>query len=168
MAARYSLKWEDGMPRRGQLKRRPTQPDFRYNNLVVGQLISKLMEHGKKSVAERIVYRSFDILQEKLNKDPLETFELAIKNASPLLEVKPRRVGGATYQVPVEIEGDRRTSLGMRWLLESAHKRPGRSTAEKLADELIDASRNVGNAIKRREDTHKMAEANRAFAHYRW
>ena len=156
------------MPRRGQLKRRPTQPDFRYNNLVIGQLISKLMENGKKSVAERIVYRSFEIMQEKLNRDPLETFDLAIKNASPLVEVKPRRVGGATYQVPVEIEGDRRVSLGMRWLLESARKRPGKSTAEKLADEFIDASRNVGNAIKRREDTHKMAEANRAFAHYRW
>jgi len=135
---------------------------------MVGQFINKVMLCGKKSVAERVVYRTFGILEERLNKSAVEIFEQALKNVTPVLEVKPRRVGGATYQVPVEVGPDRRVSLGMRWLIQAARKRPGKSMAEKLADELIDASRNMGAAIKRKEDMHKMAEANRAFAHYRW
>lgn len=156
------------MPRRGNLKRREARPDVRYSSVVVSQFINKMMYSGKKSVAESIVYRTFGLLEERLSKNPLETFELALKNATPLLEVKARRVGGATYQVPVEIEPERRLSLGMRWLIQAARKRPGKSMADKLADELIDAARNLGATIKRKEDTHKMAEANRAFAHYRW
>lgn len=156
------------MPRRGQLKRREPEPDVRFQNVVVSQFINKIMIGGKKSTAEQLLYDSFEIIEQRLNRNALEVFEQALKNAVPLLEVKARRVGGATYQVPVEIEADRRTSLGMRWLIQAARKRPGKSTAEKLADELIDASRNMGAAVKRKEDTHKMAEANRAFAHYRW
>ncbi len=156
------------MPRRGNLKKREVRPDVRYSNVMVGQFINKVMLCGKKSVAERVVYRTFGILEERLNKSAVEIFEQALKNVTPVLEVKPRRVGGATYQVPVEVGPDRRVSLGMRWLIQAARKRPGKSMAEKLADELIDASRNMGAAIKRKEDMHKMAEANRAFAHYRW
>lgn len=156
------------MPRRGQLKRREPEPDVHFQNVVVSQFINKIMIGGKKSTAEQLLYDSFEIIEQRLNRNALEVFEQALKNAVPLLEVKARRVGGATYQVPVEIEADRRTSLGMRWLIQAARKRPGKSTAEKLADELIDASRNMGAAVKRKEDTHKMAEANRAFAHYRW
>ena len=126
------------------------------------------MTRGKKGVAERIVYGSLDIIQERTGRDPVDVFQQAIHNATPIVEVKPRRVGGATYQVPVQIEPSRRLSLAIRWLLQSARSRAGRSMAEKLAAELLDASNNTGATIKRREDTHRMAEANRAFSHYRW
>jgi len=134
----------------------------------VAQFVNKLMERGKKSTAQRIFYDSCDIIQERTQKNPVETVELALKNAMPAVEVKPRRVGGATYQVPVEVPEYRSTALAIRWLISSAHSRPGKSMAEKLADELMDAAKGMGNTIKKREDTYKMAEANRAFAHYRW
>jgi len=148
--------------------RRVTLPDPKYKNRMVARLISKVMQRGKKSTAERIVYGALDIIEKQTQHSPLETFDQALKNATPVLEVKPRRVGGATFQVPVEIKGERRTALALRWLLASAKQRPGKSMAEKLAAELQDAARGVGTTIKKREDTHKMAEANRAFAHYRW
>ncbi len=143
-------------------------PDPRYGSVMIARFINKVMRNGKKRLAERIVYMAFDNVARQTRRDPIEVFEQAIKNATPLLEVKPRRVGGATYQVPVEIKPERRLSLAMRWLIESAKARSGHSMAEKLAAELIDAANGVGATIKRREDTHKMAEANRAFAHYRW
>jgi small subunit ribosomal protein S7 len=156
------------MPRRGHVVRRVIEPDIRYGNVMVAQLINKVMRCGKKSVAARIVYDAFDLIEERMHRPALEVFEQAVKNATPLIEVKPRRVGGATYQVPVEIRGDRRTSLALRWLISSARARPGHSMAEKLAGELMDAARNTGATVKKREDTHRMAEANKAFAHYRW
>jgi small subunit ribosomal protein S7 len=127
-----------------------------------------MMRRGKKSTAAGIVYDAFDLIEARAKRDPLEVFEAALRNTAPLLEVKPRRVGGATYQVPVEVGPERRTSLAMRWLLAATRSRSGKSMAEKLAGELMDAANNTGSAIKRREETHKMAEANRAFAHYRW
>jgi small subunit ribosomal protein S7 len=130
--------------------------------------INRIMVWGKKSVARSIVYDAFDLIEQRTNRPPLEVFDQALRNATPLIEVKPRRVGGATYQVPVEVAPDRRMSLALRWLLASARARSGRSMAEKLAAELMDAANNVGVTIKRREDTHRMAEANRAYAHYRW
>jgi small subunit ribosomal protein S7 len=130
--------------------------------------VNRLMRRGKRSTATRVVYGAFDLITARAKRDPLEVFEQAIKNASPMLEVKPRRVGGATYQVPVEVAADRRTALAIRWLLAAARSRGGKSMSEKLAGELMDAANNTGAAIKRREETHKMAEANRAFAHYRW
>jgi len=142
--------------------------DIRYNNPRVTGLINSLMKKGKKSIARRVVYEAFDLMAERANKDPVEMFEQAIKNISPRLEVKPRRVGGATYQVPIEVLPARRGSLAMRWLLEATRNRPGKTMAEKLANELMDAAGGTGAAIKRKEDTHRMAEANRAFAHYRW
>jgi small subunit ribosomal protein S7 len=126
------------------------------------------MQDGKKATAERILYQAMEIIETREGRSPVEVFELAMRNATPLLEVKPRRVGGATYQVPVEIRGERRTALAMRWLIDAARKRAGRSMAEKLAGELLDAAHGTGTTIKRREDTHRMAEANKAFAHYRW
>ena len=135
---------------------------------MVQRVINKILQDGKKSVAERIVYGSLKMIEEQTNRDPIETFELAMRNVTPLLEVRPRRVGGATYQVPMEIQGDRRVSLAIRWLVGAARARSGRTITDKLAGELLDASRNQGSAIKRREDTHRMAEANKAFAHYRW
>ncbi|MBC7264390.1 MAG: 30S ribosomal protein S7 [Chloroflexi bacterium] len=156
------------MPRRGTVIRRVPAPDTKYNSILAARFINKLMQRGKKSVAERIFYEAMDIIESRVNKAPLEIFEQAIHNVAPVLEVKPRRVGGATYQVPVEIQGDRRFSLAMRWLIQSARSRPGKSMAEKLANELMDASKGTGAAIKKKEDTHKMAEANKAFAHYRW
>jgi small subunit ribosomal protein S7 len=141
-------------------------PDARYNSEIVSRVINKVMERGKKGLAERIVYGAFDIIQQRTGRNPLEVFEQALGNATPIIEVKPRRVGGATYQVPVQIEGPRRQSLAMRWLLLSARSRPGKSMQEKLANELLDAFNNTGATIKRREDTHRMAEANRAFSHY--
>jgi len=156
------------MPRRGVVVRRKTEPDPRYGNVMVAQFINKLMMRGKKSVARRIFYDCCEIMEQRTHKSPLETFEQALRNASPVLEVKPRRVGGATYQVPVEVPEHRRLSLAMRWLIQSARARPGKSMTEKLASELMDAARGTGSTVKRREDTHKMAEANRAFAHYRW
>jgi len=156
------------MPRRYRPARRAVKPDLRYNSELLAAFINKVMKRGKKSTAIRLVYGAMDIIAERANRDPLETFEQAIRNASPLLEVKPRRVGGATYQVPVEVSAHRRISLGMRWLLASARNRAGKTFSQKLADELLDAARNTGAAIKKREDTHRMAEANKAFAHYRW
>jgi small subunit ribosomal protein S7 len=135
---------------------------------LLAAFINKVMKRGKKSTARRLVYDAMDIIAQRTNTDPLAVFEQAVRNASPLLEVKPRRVGGATYQVPVEVSGHRRVSLAMRWLLASARNRAGKTFSQKMADELMDAARNTGVTIKRREDTHRMAEANKAFAHYRW
>ena len=154
------------MPRRGKVERRVPAPDSRYNSELVSRFINKVMQRGKKGLAERIVYGALAIIAERTGRNPLEVFEQALYNATPVLEVKPRRVGGATYQVPVQIEGERRRSLAIRWLLTSAKNRPGKSMQEKLANELLDAFNNTGATIKRREDTHRMAEANRAFSHY--
>ena len=154
------------MPRRTKVIKRETLPDPKYGSVLVQQFINKLMMEGKKGLAERIVYGAFDAIQSRTGREPLEVFELAMRNATPVIEVKPRRVGGATYQVPVQIEGPRRQSLAMRWLLAAARGRPGKSMQEKLANELLDAFNNTGATIKRREDTHRMAEANRAFSHY--
>ncbi len=156
------------MPRRYRPARRVIPPDLKYNNEVVATFINKVMQRGKKSLACRLVYQAFDIIAERTGKDPLETFEQAMRNVSPMIEVRPRRVGGATYQVPMEVNPDRRRSLAIRWLLSAARARPGKTFSQKLADELLDAAKNQGTAIKRREDTHRMAEANQAFAHYRW
>ena len=156
------------MPRRARIVRRAIAPDALYQNVMVQRVINKILQDGKKGVAERIVYGSLKMIEEQTNRDPIETFELAMRNVTPLLEVRPRRVGGATYQVPMEIQGDRRVSLAIRWLVIAARARSGRTITDKLAGELLDASRNQGSAIKRREDTHRMAEANKAFAHYRW
>lgn len=154
--------------RRTKPEKRSVKPDVRYNSTLVANFVNRVMKSGKKSTATSIVYDSFGLIQERMNQDPLEVFEQAMQNASPVLEVKPRRVGGATYQVPVEVSADRRTSLAMRWILAAARARSGRSMAEKLASELMDAANNTGAAVRRREETHRMAEANRAFAHYRW
>jgi small subunit ribosomal protein S7 len=143
-------------------------PDAKYNSELVSRFINKIMERGKKGLAERIMYDAMALIGERSGRDPLEVFEQAVANATPVLEVKPRRVGGATYQVPVQIEGRRRQSLAIRWLLLSARARNGRTMQEKLAGELLDAANGVGATIKRREDVHRMAEANRAFAHYRY
>ncbi|MEA1959139.1 MAG: 30S ribosomal protein S7 [Chloroflexota bacterium] len=156
------------MPRRSKVIKRNILPDSRYHSLNVSRIINRVMTRGKKTTAERVVYGALDIIAEKEKGDPVTVLDLAIKNATPLLEVKPRRVGGATYQVPVEVRIDRGLSLSMRWLLKSAKARGGKSMAEKLAAELLDASQRQGATIKKREDTHKMAEANRAFVHYRW
>ncbi|HEY74785.1 MAG TPA: 30S ribosomal protein S7 [Thermoflexia bacterium] len=156
------------MPRRYRPPRRKVEPDIRYNSELVARFINKVMKDGKKSLATRIVYNAMDLIEERTKRPALEVFEEAIRNVSPLLEVKPRRVGGATYQVPVEVPPHRQISLAMRWIIAAARQRPGRSMAEKLAAELIDAANKTGAAIKKREDTHRMAEANRAFAHYRW
>jgi small subunit ribosomal protein S7 len=139
-----------------------------YNSVLVSRFVNKLMMRGKKGLAERILYDTIDELERRAKRPGIEVFEQAVRNATPVIEVKPRRVGGATYQVPVEIKGDRRQSLAIRWILMAARKRTGRSMADRLAAELMDASNNTGTTIKRREDTHKMAEANRAFAHYRF
>lgn len=156
------------MPRRSRPPRRVVEPDIRHNSVLVTRFINKIMERGKKSTAQRIVYGAFAICERKMKRPGFEVFEQAIRNATPVLEVKPRRVGGATYQVPVEIREDRRTALAMRWIIQAARKRPGKTMSEKLASELMDTANGVGATIKKREDTHKMAEANRAFAHYRW
>jgi small subunit ribosomal protein S7 len=156
------------MPRRAKVVRRPMVPDARYNSELVTRFINKIMQRGKKGLAERILYGALDIIAERTGRNPLEVFEQAVQNATPVIEVKPRRVGGATYQVPVQIDGPRRLSLAFRWLLMSARSRSGKSMQEKLAGELLDAANGTGATIKRREDTHRMAEANRAFAHYRY
>ncbi len=156
------------MPRRARVSKRPLVADPKFKNKVVGRFISKVMERGKKSLAEGIVYDAFDIIEQQTQKSPVETFDLAMRNASPLLEVKPRRVGGATYQVPQEIKGDRRLAMAMRWIINAARARTGKPMAQSLAAELLDASHGLGTTIKKREEMHKMAEANRAFAHYRW
>ena len=156
------------MPRRARPETREVLPDPKFHNTTVSKLVNKVMQCGKKRTAERIVYEALDILQEQSNKDSVTALEQAVKNATPLLEVKPRRVGGATYQVPVEVRPDRGLFLALTWLLKSARARKGKSMTERLADELVDALRGEGATIKKREDTHRMAEANRAFAHYRW
>ncbi|HEY88033.1 MAG TPA: 30S ribosomal protein S7 [Dehalococcoidia bacterium] len=156
------------MPRRGRVIKREIYPDAKYHNVTVARLINKIMMQGKKSTAERIMYEALQLMEQQERKDPVNILEQAIKNATPLLEVKPRRVGGATYQVPVEVRPDRGLSLAIRWLIKSTKARTGKSMAEKLAAELGDASKGQGVTIKKRVDTHKMAEANRAFAHYRW
>ncbi len=156
------------MPRRAKVQRRELAPDPRYGSQTLARFINKVMRSGKKGVAERIVYGALARIQQQTRREPLEVFEQALRNATPVLEVKPRRVGGSTYQVPIEIRGDRRQSLAMRWLIQSARNRTGHSMEEKLAAELLDAANNTGATVKRREDTHRMAEANKAFAHYRW
>ena len=156
------------MPRKGPVPKRPILPDPKFGSKVLARFINKVMLRGKKSVAERITYRALDVVGEKLGRDPMEVFTQALGNAMPLVEVRPRRVGGATYQVPMEVRPDRRQAMAMRWLIQFARKRPGHSMEEKLAGEIMDAANNVGAAVKKREDTHKMAEANKAFAHYRW
>jgi len=156
------------MPRRYRPPKRNVEPDVRYQSVMVARFINSIMRDGKKSTATRIMYDAMDIVQARMKQPPLEVMEEAVRNVSPVLEVKPRRVGGSTYQIPVEVTPDRRLSLTMRWLLAAAHSRPGKSMAEKLANELMDAARGTGAAVKKKEDTHRMAEANRAFAHYRW
>jgi len=156
------------MPRRARPIKREIPPDAKFHNETVARLINKVMMRGKKSTSERIIYGALQIMEQQVSKEPVSVLEQAVKNATPLLEVKPRRVGGATYQVPVEVRPERGLSLALRWLVKSARARVGKSMAEKLAAELTDASRGEGVTIKKREDTHKMAEANRAFAHYRW
>ncbi len=156
------------MPRRKRVVKRPEIPDAKYRSKNVARFTSKLMLDGKRSLAERILYDAFDIIEAKQKRPPLEVFEQALKNAMPTIEVKPRRVGGSTYQVPVDIRGDRRSALAMRWLIKSARARTGHSMSEKLANELMDAAAGQGATIKKREETHKMAESNKAFAHYRW
>ncbi len=156
------------MPRKGPAPRRVIPPDPVYNDVLVQRFINRLMMCGKKSVAEKIFYRAMEMVGERTKRNPLEVFHQALKNVMPVLEVRPRRVGGATYQVPMEVRPERRVSLGIRWLVLSARKRGGRTMVEKLAAEIMDAANNQGAAVKKREDTHRMAEANKAFAHYRW
>ncbi|ANB55855.1 ribosomal protein S7 [Anoxybacillus sp. B7M1] len=156
------------MPRKGSVAKRDVLPDPIYNSKLVTRLINKIMIDGKKGKAQKILYTSFDIIRERTGKDPMEVFEQALKNVMPVLEVRARRVGGANYQVPVEVRPDRRTTLGLRWLVNYARLRGEKTMEERLANEILDAANNTGASVKKREDTHKMAEANRAFAHYRW
>ena len=156
------------MPRRGFVPKRDVLPDPLYGSKIVTRLINNIMLDGKKGVAQKIVYDAFDIIKEKTSKDPVEVFEEAMNNILPVLEVKARRVGGANYQVPIEVRPERRQTLGLRWLTNYARLRNERTMSERLAAELMDAVNSTGGAVKKREDTHKMAEANKAFAHYRW
>ncbi|WP_067621079.1 30S ribosomal protein S7 [Alicyclobacillus acidiphilus] len=156
------------MPRKGPVPKRDVLPDPIYGNKLVTRLINKVMLDGKKGVSQRIVYGAFDIIRERSGKDPMEVFETAMRNIMPVLEVKARRVGGSNYQVPVEVRNDRRVTLGLRWLVNYARLRGEKTMEEKLANELLDAANNTGGAVRKREDTHRMAEANKAFAHYRW
>lgn len=156
------------MPRRGSIAKRDVLPDPLYNSKLVTRLINNIMIDGKRGVSQKIVYGAFDIIQEKTGKEPLEVFEQALENIMPLLEVKARRVGGATYQVPIEVRPERRQTLGLRWLTSYSRARSERTMKERLAAEILDALNGNGGAAKKRDDTHKMAEANRAFAHYRW
>ncbi len=156
------------MPRRGSIAKRDVLPDPIYRSKLVTRLINNIMLDGKKGVAQKIVYGAFDIISEKTGKDPLETFEAAMENIMPVLEVKARRVGGSTYQVPIEVRPERRQTLGLRWLTNYSRLRSERTMKERLANEILDAINGAGGAAKKREDTHKMAEANKAFAHYRW
>ena len=155
------------MPRRNSPPKRVIPPDKKFNNLHVAMFINRMMYGGKKSTAQRIMYDAFDIIEERAGKDPVEVFEQALRNVTPAVEVKPRRVGGSTYQVPVEVPPNRATSLGMRWLLQNSRKRGGRGMASKLAAELMEAATGQGASVKKKDDTHRMAEANRAFAHFR-
>ena len=156
------------MPRRGSVAKRDVLPDPLYNSKLVTRLINNIMYDGKKGVAQKIVYGAFDIIQEKTGNDPLEAFEQAMENVMPVLEVKARRVGGATYQVPMEVRPERRQTLGLRWLSNYSRLRSERTMKERLAGEIMDAINGVGGAAKKRDETHRMAEANKAFAHYRW
>ena len=156
------------MPRRGNIAKRDVLPDPLYNSKLVTRLINNIMYDGKKGVSQKIVYGAFEIIKEKTGKEPLEVFEGAMENVMPLLEVKARRVGGATYQVPMEVRPERKQTLGLRWITTYSRNRSERTMKERLAGELMDAVNGQGGAFKKREDTHKMAEANRAFAHYRW
>jgi small subunit ribosomal protein S7 len=156
------------MSRRNISKKRLPQPDSLYSSFLVSLLITRILKSGKKNLAKNIVYQAFDIIKKKTDQDPLEVFEKAIRNASPVVEVKARRVGGSTYQVPIEVSGFRATNLSLRWILRYSHQRVGRSMAIKLANEIIDTSNEIGNTIKKKEETHKMAEANKAFAHFRY
>ena len=156
------------MSRRSKPSKRELIPDVRYNSQLITMFVNRLMRSGKKSVALRVTYGALSVAEERSKRPALEVFDLALKNVGPTVEVKPRRVGGATYQVPMEVPTERRQSLAMRWIIAGAKARGGRSMAEKLAGELLDASNNTGGAVKKKEETHKIAEANRAFAHYRW
>ncbi len=156
------------MPRKGPVPKREILADPVYNNKLIARFINKLMYEGKKSVSQTIVYEALNIIQEKTGKDPVEIFDAAMRNVSPVLEVKPRRVGGATYQVPVEVNAHRKIILAIRWLVSFARNRGEKTMAQRIAAELLDASNGIGGAVKKKEDTHKMAEANKAFAHYRW
>jgi small subunit ribosomal protein S7 len=155
------------MARRYTPEKREVDPDIRYGKLDVQEMINRIMIKGKKSTATRLLYDALDLIEERTGKDPLETFEAALKNVSPMMEVRPRRVGGATYQVPMEVDPSRRKTLAMRWIITASRARPGKSFAEKLAGELMDAAANQGAAYRRREEAHRMAEANRAFSHFR-
>ena len=156
------------MPRKGPVPKRDVLPDPVYNSKLLTRFINKLMYDGKKGLSERVVYDAFDIIRAKTGKDPLEVFDTALKNVMPVLEVRARRVGGANYQVPVEVRADRKLSLGIRWLVNYSRLRGERTMCERVAGELMDAANSTGAAVKKREDTHKMAEANKAFEHYRW
>jgi small subunit ribosomal protein S7 len=156
------------MSRRNISKKRFPQPDAIYNSYLVSLLITRILKSGKKTIAKKIVYEAFDIIKKKTNEDPLTIFEKAIRNASPIVEVKARRVGGSTYQVPVEVSGFRATNLALRWIIRYADQRVGRNISIKLANEIIDTSNDIGNTIKKKEETHRMAEANKAFAHFRY
>ncbi|MCX8021489.1 MAG: 30S ribosomal protein S7 [Syntrophorhabdaceae bacterium] len=156
------------MPRKGHVTTRERMPDLKYNDILVQRLINCVMLDGKKSIAKKIVYGAFDLIESKTKEDPLKAFHKALDNIKPEIEVKARRVGGATYQVPVEVRLNRKISLGIRWLIRYARERSERTMIERLASEILDACNNKGGAVKKREDTHKMAEANKAFAHYRW
>ncbi|MFZ6017584.1 MAG: 30S ribosomal protein S7 [Nitrospirota bacterium] len=156
------------MPRRRVAEKREILPDPKYNSKIVSKFINVIMESGKKSIAEGICYDAFDVIKKKTGSDPLKVFKTALENVKPLVEVKPRRVGGATYQVPVEIRSQRRMALAFRWIIKYSRGRSERTMQERLAGELLDAFNNTGSSIKKKEDTHKMAEANKAFAHYRW
>jgi len=149
-----------------KFKKHEIAPDRKYNDIVVAQFINKVMTKGKKSVAQKIVYGAFAIMENQTKKDPLELFKKGIENASPLLEIKPKRIGGATYQVPVEVKGNRRLTLAIRWIIDGARSKKGKPMAEKLAHELSEAANNAGSAVKKKQDTHRMAEANKAFAHF--
>lgn len=151
-----------------KIKKHLIEPDFTYNNVNVSKFINYIMRRGKKTIARKIVYNTFDIVKEKTKKDPLEIFELALKNASPLLEVKSKRIGGATYQVPREVKGNRKLALAMRWIIQGAKSKKGKAMKEKLSVELLDAANNTGWAVRKKTNTHRMAEANRAFAHFKW
>ncbi|MBW3621827.1 MAG: 30S ribosomal protein S7 [Armatimonadetes bacterium] len=156
------------MPRKGPAEKREIIPDPVYNDRLVSRFINRLFTRGKKSVAEKIFYTAMENIGERSGRDPLEVFQQAVKNTMPVVEVKPRRVGGATYQVPIEVRPERRTALAIRWLVTNSRKRAGRTMIEKLTGELLDAANGTGASVKRREDTHRMADANKAFAHYRW
>ena len=156
------------MPRRREVPKRVILPDPKYNDKLIAKFVNSIMVDGKKGLAEKILYDSFDIIEDKLKDDPVSVFKKAIENVRPMLEVKSRRVGGSTYQVPIEVRHDRRQALAIRWIISFAKKRPEKSMDQKLAAELMDASANRGGSVKKKDDTHKMAEANKAFAHYRW